>query len=76
VGLQSVSGGNAPDTGCSTAEAGQCASAARSRRFSYKLELGNLLADATKAKVEEKKEEIKAKAEQQVKDKLEGLFGR
>ena len=44
--------------------------------LSYKLELGNLVADAAKAKVEEKKEEVKAKAEQQVKDKLKGLFGK
>ncbi len=44
--------------------------------LSYKLELGSLVADAAKAKVEEKKEEVKAKAEQQVKDKLKGLFGK
>jgi AsmA protein len=44
--------------------------------LSYKLELGSLVADAAKAKVEEKKEEIKAKAQDQVKDKLKGLFGR
>ena len=34
------------------------------------------MADAAKAKVEEKKEEIKAKAQDQVKDKLKGLFGK
>jgi AsmA protein len=44
--------------------------------LSYKLELGSLVADAAKAKVEEKKEEIKAKAQDQVKDKLKGLFGK
>jgi AsmA protein len=44
--------------------------------LSYKLELGGLVADAAKAKVEEKKEEIKAKAQDQVKDKLKGLFGK
>jgi AsmA protein len=44
--------------------------------LSYKLELGSLVADAAKARVEEKKEEIKAKAQDQVKDKLKGLFGR
>lgn len=44
--------------------------------LSYKLELGSLVTDAAKAKVEEKKEEIKAKAQDQVKDKLKGLFGR
>ncbi len=44
--------------------------------LSYKLELGSLVADAAKAKVDEKKEEIKAKAQDQVKDKLKGLFGK
>lgn len=44
--------------------------------LSYKLELGNLVADAAKAKVEEKKEEVKAKVEEKAKDKLKGLFGR
>ena len=44
--------------------------------LSYTLELGNLVADAAKAKVEEKKEEIKARAEDKVKDKLKGLFGK
>jgi len=44
--------------------------------LSYKLELGSLVGDAAKAKVEEKKEEIKAKAQDQVKDKLKGLFGK
>lgn len=37
-----------------------------------KIKFGSLVADVAKAKVEEKKEEIKAKAE----DKLKGLFGR
>ena len=45
-------------------------------KLSYKLELGSLVADAAKAKVEEKKEELKARAEDKVKDKLKGLFGR
>ncbi len=45
-------------------------------KLSYTLELGSLAADAAKAKVDEKKEEIKAKAEDKVKDKLKGLFGR
>jgi AsmA protein len=45
-------------------------------KLSYKLEFGSLVADVAKAKVEEKKEEIKAKAEDRVKDKLKGLFGR
>lgn len=45
-------------------------------KLSYTLELGSLVADAAKAKVEEKKEEIKAKAEDKLKDKLKGLFGR
>jgi AsmA protein len=44
--------------------------------LSYKLELANLVADAAKAKVEEKKEEVKAKVEEKAKDKLKGLFGR
>jgi AsmA protein len=44
--------------------------------LSYKLELANLVADAAKAKVEEKKEEVKGKVEEKAKDKLKGLFGR
>lgn len=44
--------------------------------LSYKLELANLVADAAKAKVEEKKEEVKAKVEEKARDKLKGLFGR
>ncbi len=43
-------------------------------KLSYKIELGNLVADAAKAKVEEKKQEVKQKAEEKVKDKLKGLF--
>jgi len=45
-------------------------------KLSYTLELGGLVAEAAKARVEEKKEEIKAKAQDQVKEKLKGLFGR
>jgi AsmA protein len=44
--------------------------------LAYKLELGSLVADAAKAKVDEKKQEVKAKAEEKVKDKLKGLFGK
>ncbi|MBI5108409.1 MAG: AsmA family protein [Rhodocyclales bacterium] len=44
--------------------------------LSYTLELGSLVTEAAKAKVEEKKEEIKAKAQDQIKDKLKGLFGK
>ncbi len=44
--------------------------------LTYKLELGSLVGDAAKAKVEEKSAEIKAKAQDQVKDKLKGLFGK
>ncbi|MBK9019307.1 MAG: AsmA family protein [Sulfuritalea sp.] len=44
--------------------------------LSYRLELGNLIADAAKAKVEEKKEEVKARVEEKARDKLKGLFGR
>jgi AsmA protein len=46
----------------------------------YKIELGSLLSDAAKAKVqaqvEEKKQEVKQKVEDAVKDKLKGLLGR
>ncbi|HMX16400.1 MAG TPA: AsmA family protein [Rhodocyclaceae bacterium] len=42
--------------------------------LSYKLEFGNLVAEAAKAKVEEKKQEIQQKAKEQVQDKLKGLF--
>lgn len=42
--------------------------------LSYKIEFGAMLEDATKAKVEEKKQEIKAKAEEAVKDKAKDLF--
>ncbi|MDP1610121.1 MAG: AsmA family protein [Sulfuritalea sp.] len=45
-------------------------------KLSYKLEFGSLVADVAKAKVEEKKQEVKAKAEEKIKDKLKGLFGR
>jgi AsmA protein len=44
--------------------------------LSYKIEFGSLVADAAKAKVEEKKQEVKAKVEEKAKDKLKGLFGR
>jgi len=44
--------------------------------LSYKLELGALVADAAKAKVEEKKQEVKAKVEEKARDKLKGLFGK
>ena len=42
--------------------------------LSYKIEFGAMLEDATKAKVEEKTQEIKAKAEEAVKDKAKDLF--
>ncbi|PQA77536.1 AsmA family protein [Rhodoferax sp. TS-BS-61-7] len=42
--------------------------------LSYKIEYGAMLEDATKAKVEEKKQEIKAKAEEAVRDKAKDLF--
>ena len=42
--------------------------------LSYKIEFGAMLEDATKAKVEEKKQEIKAKAEEAVRDKAKDLF--
>lgn len=44
--------------------------------LSYKLELGSMVSDTAKAKLEEKKQEIKTKVEDQVKDKLKGLFGK
>lgn len=40
----------------------------------YKIEYGAMLEDATKAKVEEKKQEIKTKAEEALKDKAKDLF--
>jgi AsmA protein len=42
----------------------------------YKIDFGGIAAGAAKAVVESKTEEIKAKAQDQVKDKLKGLFGR
>lgn len=45
-------------------------------KLSYTLELGSLIADAAKSRVEAKKEEAKAKIEDKVRDKLKGLFGR
>lgn len=44
--------------------------------LSYKLELGDLASEMAKAKLNEKKDEIKAKAEDQLKGKLKGLFGK
>jgi AsmA protein len=41
---------------------------------SYKIEFGNLVQEAAKAKVEEKKQEIEQKAKDQIKDRLKGLF--
>jgi len=45
-------------------------------KLSYQIEFGSLVSDAAKARVEEKKEEIKAQAEDKLKDKLKGLFGK
>lgn len=46
--------------------------------LSYKIEMGDLVSEAAKAKIEEKKQEVKAKVEEtvknQVQDKLKGLF--
>jgi len=42
--------------------------------LSYKIEFGAMLEDATKARVEEKKQEIKTKVEDAVKDKAKDLF--
>jgi len=44
--------------------------------ISWKLELGSLIQEAAKAKVEEKKQEIQKKATEKVQDKLKGLFKR
>lgn len=43
---------------------------------SWKIEFGSLVSDAAKAKVEQKGQEVKQKAQEQVKDKLKGLFGK
>ncbi|HMV01341.1 MAG TPA: AsmA-like C-terminal region-containing protein, partial [Rhodocyclaceae bacterium] len=45
-------------------------------KLAYKLELGDLIGQAAKAQVEAKKEEVKAKAEDKLKGKLKGLFGK
>ena len=44
--------------------------------LAYKLELGDLAADMARAKLDEKKDEIKAKAEDKAVNKLKRLFGR
>ena len=44
--------------------------------LAYTIEFGSMVSDAAKAKVEEKKEEIKAKLEDKARDKLKGLFGK
>jgi AsmA protein len=43
-------------------------------QLSYKLEWGAMLEDATKAKVEEKKQEIKNQVQEKAKDLLKGIF--
>jgi AsmA protein len=42
--------------------------------LSYKLEYSSLIAEAAKAKVEEKKQEVKEKAQEKLKEGLKGLF--
>ena len=44
--------------------------------LAYKIEFGSLVSDVAKAKVEAKKEEVKAKVEEKARDKLKGLFGK
>lgn len=44
--------------------------------LSYKLELASMVGDAAKARLEEKKQEIKTQAEDRAKDLLKGLLGR
>lgn len=41
----------------------------------FKLELGNLVSDSAKARIEEKQQEIKQKAQDKLKSQLKGLFG-
>ncbi len=42
----------------------------------YKLDFGAMVTDAAKAKVEQKKTEVKESAKEKLKEKLKGLFGR
>ncbi|MBI4293654.1 MAG: AsmA family protein [Betaproteobacteria bacterium] len=43
---------------------------------SWKIEFADLATEAVKARVEEKKQEVRQKAQDQVREKLKGLFGR
>ena len=43
---------------------------------SFKLELASMVSDSTKARIEDKKQEIKQQAQDKVKDKLKGLFNK
>ena len=42
----------------------------------YKIDFAGIAAGAAKAVLEKKTDEIKAKAQDQIKDRLKGLFGR
>ena len=44
--------------------------------LAYRIEFGSLVSDVAKAKIEEKKQEVKARLEDKAKDKLKGLFGK
>lgn len=44
--------------------------------LSYKIEFASMVADVAKARVEEKKQEIKAQVEEKAKDFLKGILGR
>jgi AsmA protein len=44
--------------------------------LSYKIEFARLLQEATKARVEEKKQEVQQKLQDSAKDRLKGLFGK
>jgi len=44
--------------------------------LSYKLDFNAMISGAAQQKIDEKKEEIKAKAQDKLKDQLKGLFGR
>ncbi|MDP1952152.1 MAG: AsmA family protein, partial [Betaproteobacteria bacterium] len=44
--------------------------------LSYKLDFNAMISGAAQQKIDEKKEEIKTKAQDKLKDQLKGLFGR
>ena len=44
--------------------------------LAYKIEFSSMVSDLAKARVEEKKQEIKTQVEEKAKDLLKGLLGR